>query len=144
MPDSATPERDAYVWALKVSAVALAVVAGGAAAVGWVLAASAGLLSGLAGVALAALTGLLTQAAMLWAHRKDANTFAAIVGGAWLGKMLVIVLVVAALSRLEGLHRGTFGLAILLGVGATMVIDVLAVKKARQPYVDKSTGDGQS
>ena len=58
--------------------------------------------------------------------------------------MFVIVIGVLLLGRVEAIDRGTFGIVILVGVGATLAIDVFAVKRARIPYTGSSSGGDAS
>ena len=132
--EAKSAEGDAYWWALRVSAGSLAALAvlGGAAA--WLLRGSGGLWGALAAVGIAALSGLVTQAAMIVGRRRDPVTFVGIVAGSWLVKMIVIVAAVLVLGRFDSVDRGTFGTVLLLGVGATLAVDMFAVRRARIPY----------
>lgn len=137
-------EGDAYRWALRVSAVSLAALAivGGTAA--GLIRGSAGLWGALAAVGIAALSGLVTQVAMVVGHRRAPATFVGMVAGSWLAKMVIIVVAVMALHGVDSVDRGTFGTVLLLGVGATLAIDMFAVRRARIPYIGESSGGGRS
>ncbi len=77
-------EGAAYKWALRVSAISLAVLALVGAVVAGILQGSSGVWGVLAGGGLAALAGLVTQGAMLAGYRRPPHIFASIVGGSWL------------------------------------------------------------
>jgi hypothetical protein len=137
-------EGDAYRWALRVSAASLAALAivGGTAA--GFLRGSAGVWGALAAVGIAALSGLVTQVAMIVGHRRAPVTFVGIVAGSWLAKMIIIAVSVVVLKGVDSVDRGTFGTVLLLGVGATLAIDMFAVKQARISYTGSSPGGDRS
>jgi hypothetical protein len=137
-------EGDAYRWALRVSAASLAALAivGGTAA--GLLRGSAGIWGALAAVGIAALSGLVTQIAMIVGHRREPTAFVGIVAGSWLAKMIIIAVSVVVLKGVDSVDRGTFGTVLLLGVGATLAIDMFAVKQARISYTGSSPGGDRS
>ncbi|MBC7297487.1 MAG: hypothetical protein H5T82_01135, partial [Demequina sp.] len=138
--DSNRSESRAYRWALVATGIVLAVIAVASVVVAAAWRGADGVWSALAGVAVAAVSGMVTQAAMIAGHRRDPIVFAGIVGGAWLAKMFVIVIGLLLLGRIEGIDRGTFGTVTLVGVGATLAIDLFAVRRARISYAKSSSG----
>lgn len=137
-------ESRAYRWALIATGIVLVVIA-----VVSVLAAAAwrgpnGVWSALAGVAVAAVSGMVTQGAMFVGHRRDPVVFVSIVAAAWLAKMFVIVIALVVLGGVEGIDRLTFGTVVLVGVGATLAIDLVAVRRARISYTGSSSSKDQS
>jgi len=138
--DSDESESRAYLWALSATGIVLTVIAVVSVAVAASVRGTDGVWAALAGVAVAAVSGMVTQGAMTIAHRRDPIAFASIVGGAWLAKMFVIVIGVLLLGRMEGIDRGTFGTVTLVGVGATLAIDLFAVRRARISYTGSSPG----
>lgn len=137
-------EGRAYRWALGATGVAMTVIAVAGVVVGAAVRGVEGVWAALAGVAVAAISGMVTQAAMMIAHRREPALFASIVVGAWLGKMLIIVLGVLLLSSIEDVDRGTFGVVVLIGVGTTLAIDLFAVKRARISYTGSSSDGDRS
>lgn len=137
-------ETNAYRWALRAGLVVLAVLAVLGAGVGWIAVGSAGAWSALAGISVGGIAGVLTPAAMLIGHRKAPHLMAAVLAGTWLGKIVVIFAAMVALSRVDGLHRGTFGMGVLVSVAATLAVDLLAVRRARVTYTGTGIGNGQS
>jgi len=137
-------ESRAYRWALGVTGVVLAVIAVVSVAIAAPMRGTDGVWAALAGVAVAAVSGMVTQGAMLIAHRREPTVFASIVGGAWLAKMFVIVIGVILLGRMDGIDRGTFGTVTLVGVSATLAIDLFAVRRARISYTGASSGGDRS
>ncbi len=137
-------ESHAYRWALSATGIVLAVIAAVSVAVAAAVRGTDGVWSALAGVAVAAVSGMVTQGAMLVAHRREPAVFASVVAGAWLAKMFVIVLGLLLLGRIEGIDRGTFGTVTLVAVGATLAVDLFAVRRARISYTESSSGGDRS
>jgi len=137
-------EARAYRWALTATGISLAAIAVVSAAAAAALRGPDGVWAALAGVALAALSGMVTQGVMIVGHRRDPAVFASIVGGAWLAKMSVIVVGVLLLSRVDGIDRSTFGIVVLIGVSATLAIDLFAVRRSRVSYTGSSSNGERS
>lgn len=135
-------EAHTYRRALRWTLVAMAVLAVVGTATAWATRGPDGAIAAFAGIAIAAGAGVATQYAMLVAHRQRPEIFAAIVGGAWLGKMFAIVIAVLILRDLEGFDKLPFGIAVMVGVVLTIVIDLWAVWTSRVSYA--STGSGES
>jgi hypothetical protein len=133
--DPYSAEGGAYRWALKMTGIALAVIAAVSVPVVAELRTADAIWSALAGIAVAAVSGMVTQGAMLIAHRREPTVFASIVAGAWLTKMAIIVVGILALSRVPGIDRPSFAGVAMVGILVTVGIDVWAVMKARVPYV---------
>ncbi|PKQ18041.1 MAG: hypothetical protein CVT68_05420 [Actinobacteria bacterium HGW-Actinobacteria-8] len=137
-------ESHVYRWALSATGLVLAVIAVTSVAVAGAVRGTDGVWSALAGVAVATASGMVTQAAMIVGHRREPLVFVSIVGGAWLAKMFVIVIGLFWLGGLEGIDRGTFGTVTLVGVGATLAVDLFAVRRARISYTGSSSGGDRS
>jgi len=137
-------EGGAYRWALVATGVTLGVIAVVGVAAGAAVRGTDGVWGALAGVAVAAVSGMVTQVAMIVGHRRDPLVFASIVAGSWLAKMLIIVVGLLLLGRVESVDRGTFGTVILVAVGATLAIDLFAVRRARISYTGSSSGGDRS
>lgn len=142
--DTGQSESHAYRWALVATGIVLSVIAVVGVALAAALRGADGVWSALAGVAVAAVSGMVTQVAMIAGHRREPLVFASIVAGAWLAKMVVIVIGLLLLGSIEGIDRGTFGTVTLVGVGATLAIDLCAVRRARISYTEPSSGGGRS
>ncbi len=137
-------ESHVYRWALSATGLVLAVIAVASVAVAGAVRGTDGVWSALAGVAVATASGMVTQVAMIVGHRREPLVFVSIVGGAWLAKMFVIVIGLFWLGGLEGIDRGTFGTVTLVGVGATLAVDLFAVRRARISYTGSSSGGDRS
>ena len=142
--DNGDAEARTYRWALTATGISLAVLAAISVTAGAVWRGPDGVWAAVAGVAVAAVSGLVTQGAMLVAHRRDPNVFASIVAGAWLAKMFAIVIGVVALGRVDAIDRQMFGIVVLVGVTATLAIDLIAVKRGRVSYSGSSSNRDDS
>ncbi len=116
---------------------AVAVVAG---LIGFLVSGIPGLLGGLAGAVLAALFLGLTTVSMLVAGRVTRGdpgnpVFYAIVLGAWFVKMVVFVVVAVWLRGQEWLNPLVFFVALLVAVIGSLIVDMVAIQRARVPYV---------
>lgn len=125
-----------YRKALRVTTIGIVVLALVAIPVGLLVGGGVGLMSAEVGVVIAALAGLTTQAAMVLAHDKPAQTMAAYVGGSWLLKMLIIIVALLVLQGVDSFHKGLFAGFMMVGVVGTLAIDFWVVRSARIPYVD--------
>ncbi|MDN4481115.1 hypothetical protein [Demequina muriae] len=135
-------ETATYRRALRATAIAIVALAIIAVPVGLWVDGGSGVLAAEAGVAVAALSGITTQVAMLLGHRQAPHIMAAYIGGSWLLKMLLIVIALVALGSIEGFHRGLLAGFALAGVVATLAIDMWAMRAGRIPYVDPSSNAG--
>ncbi len=135
MSDDRTVYRKALVGVAFAGAVVVvvgAVVAGLADGAG---AARAAALGGM----IAGVAALATPASMLLGRSRPPHVLAAVVAGVWLTKMVVLVAVVALVSRVEGFPREAFGWTLIAGVIASLGIDVWAVRSTRVPYVEQDS-----
>ncbi|NTW42342.1 MAG: hypothetical protein HGA44_21125, partial [Cellulomonadaceae bacterium] len=73
---------------------------------------------------------------MLITSRSSATTTAGVVLGAWLGKMVVLVVVLALLQGRDFVDRVVFVVVLLVGVLGSMLLDLRAVRRGRVPYTD--------
>jgi len=121
-------------------AVAVAIVAG---SIGFLVAGVPGLVGGLLGAALSAIFLGLTAGSMLVAGRvaKGDSTipvFFGIVIGVWLLKLVVFIVVEVLLRGQPWFDPLVFFFAIVAVVIGSLVLDALAMYRARVPYVDVS------
>jgi hypothetical protein len=144
VPDRTAAEGAAYRWALRTSAISLAVLAVAGVATAAAVRGADGAWGALVGVALAAVAGLVTQVAMVYGYRREPLVFASIVGGSWLAKMAVILVGMLALSGVSGIDKASFAIAALIGIVVTLGIDVMAVRAARIPYANTGSNSAES
>lgn len=119
-------------------AVAVAIVAG---SIGFLVAGAPGLIGGLLGAALAAIFLGITAASMLVAGRvakgdSTSPAFFGIVIGVWLLKLIVFVVVEVLLRGQPWFDPLVFFFAIVVVVIGSLVLDAVAMYRARVPYVD--------
>ena len=121
-------------------AVAVAIVAG---SVGYLVAGTPGLIGGLLGAALAAVFLGLTAVSFLIAGRvtKGDGTnpiFFGIVVGVWLLKLIVFIVVEVLLRGQPWFNPFVFFGSVVVVVMGSLVLDAVAMYRARVPYVDVS------
>ncbi len=109
--------------------------------VGLLVAGLPGLVSALLGAALAAVFMGLTGASVAVAQRvtrrsSSLGVYFGIISGAWLGKMIVFVLVSLALIGQPWLNPYLYFFSSLAAVIGSLVADAFALQRARVPYVD--------
>ncbi|HEY4152079.1 MAG TPA: hypothetical protein VGM38_02040 [Pseudolysinimonas sp.] len=119
-------------------AIAVAVVAG---TVGFLVAGVPGLVGGLLGAGMAAIFLGLTAASMLVAGRvakgdSTSPAFFGIVVGVWLLKLVIFVVVEVLLRGQPWFDPRVFFVAVLIVVIGSLVLDAIAISRARMPYVD--------
>lgn len=119
--------------------VALTVIGGAA---GWAVAAAPGVWGALIGVAITLVFSGTTVVAMLRTARSDATTTAVVVLGSWLGKMLVVIVVLAALRGRDFYDRIVLAAVLTIGVIGSAVLDFRAVQQGRVPYVETPPDSG--
>ena len=125
--------RAALVRAMRWTVVTLACLGVGFGAAAWAVAGSDAAMAGLAGIGLAALVGLSTQVAMLLGSRMSLASLPVVVLGSFVVKVAILVPVTLAV-RGSGLSTGAFAASLAAAVVATLVIDVVALARARVPY----------
>ncbi len=126
-----------------VLAVALAVVGG---VVGLLVADTPGLLGGLLGAVLSVVFLGLTAVSVLVALRVSkgqmiSGAFFGIVMGTWLLKFVVFIVVLVLLRNQDWVDFPVLAFVIIAGVVGSLVIDVVAVAKARIPVGVALPGD---
>lgn len=131
-------ERRAYRQAIAATSIlgGLGLVAAG---VAWFVASSGVAVAIAAGAIVGAGFGLVSQVATLRAAGSPAHVFGAVVAGAWLGKMVALVVALAAIGRIEGFERAPFGITLVALVALTALADFWAVRRARLPYANTSS-----
>lgn len=130
--------RQVLVWT-GIAAIALVLLGGG---IGFLVAGSDGLWSGLAGVALAVVFLALTPLSVLIANRwygqeMFATVFFAIVMGSWLFKLVVFVVAIVILRGQDWVVPLVIFLSLVAGIVVSLVIDAIVFTKMRMPYVSE-------
>jgi hypothetical protein len=134
---SSTPIlRTVLLWS-AITTVGLAVLG---AVIGFLVAGASGLWSGLAGVLIAAVFLSITGLSILIANRWFGDPlyvpiFFGIVLGGWILKIVVFVIVMIVLRGQPWISPTVFFLAIVAGVVAALVIDIVVIMRMRIPNV---------
>jgi hypothetical protein len=128
--------RTTLIWSAVVTAV-LAVIG---AILGFIAAGAHGLFSALAGIILAAVFLGITGASILIANRWFGDAlyvpiFFGIVLGGWLLKFVVFIVVLLVLRGQPWVEPTVFFVALVAGVLASLVIDVIVMTRMRVPAV---------
>ncbi len=129
------PARAVFRTALRDMLVLLAVLAVVGLGLGALLAGTPGVWGAAIGVGLALLFSGTTIVSMLVTSGKPATTMAAVVMGAWLGKVVVLIAVLAVLRGQDFYHRGVLAAVLVVGVVGSALLDLRAVRGGRVPYV---------
>ncbi|GAA3759930.1 hypothetical protein GCM10022240_10610 [Microbacterium kribbense] len=136
-PITSTPVlRTTLIW----SAIGTAVLAVIGAVVGFLVAGAPGLFSALAGIVLAALFLGITGISILIANRWFGDPlyipiFFGIVLGGWILKFVVFIVVLLVLRGQPWIQPTVFFVAIVAGILASLVIDVVVLTRMRIPAV---------
>lgn len=129
--------RTTLVWSGVLTGI-LAVVG---AIIGFLVGGPNGLWSALVGVLLAAVFLGMTAGSILLAGRAQGpdrvTLFFGIIVGAWVIKLIVFVVVLLVLRGQPWVQGGVFFVAVIVSVLASLVVDAVALARARVPY----TGD---
>ncbi|ROP60666.1 hypothetical protein [Curtobacterium sp. PhB115] len=125
-------------------AVALAVVGG---VVGFLVAGGPGLVGGLLGAVLSVVFLGLTAVSVLVALRVSkgqmiSGAFFGIVMGTWILKFILFIVLLVLLKDRDWVDFPVLAIVIIIGVVGSLVIDVVAVAKARIPIDVQLPGDG--
>jgi hypothetical protein len=127
-----------------VLAVGLAVVGG---VVGWFVADGPGLVGGLIGAVMSVVFLSLTAVSILVGYRASggqmiSGAFFGIVMGTWFLKFVLFIVVLVVLKDRSWVDAPVMAVAIIVGVVGSLVIDVVAVSRARIPIGVSLPGDG--
>lgn len=111
--------------------------------IGWFTAGAAGVWGALIGVAIALVFSGTTVVSHLRTADSSVQVTGAVILGAWLVKILVVIALLAVLRPLTFYDRNMLALTLVVGVLGSVYLDYLAVTKARMPYVQPlpPTGD---
>ncbi|QTE28757.1 hypothetical protein [Pengzhenrongella sicca] len=103
--------------------------------VGYAVAGTPGVWGALIGVGLALVFSGTTVVSMLVTSGSSPTKMAAVVLGAWLGKFVVLIAVLAVLRGQDFYSRGVLAAVLIAGVIGSAALDLRAVNAGRVPYV---------
>lgn len=112
--------------------------------VGALVAGRPGVWGALIGVALALVFSGTTIVSMIVTARASVQRLAAVVLGAWLGKILVVIVVLAALQDRHFYDKPVLAAVLVVGVVGSAVLDYRAVSQGRVPYVEPAVRQADS
>ncbi len=137
IPGSSVPDAVAAVFrtALRDMLVLLGVLTVLGIGLGYAFAGTPGVWGALIGIGLALLFSGTTVASMLLTARAPATTMAAVVMGAWLAKVIVLIAVLVLIRDEDFYHRGVLAAVLFAGVIGSALLDYRAVRVGRVPYV---------
>lgn len=107
--------------------------------VGWLVAGLPGVWGALIGVGLALVFSGTTVVSMLATSHASPQKMAAVVMGAWLGKVIVVIVVLALIRDLDFYSKGVLAAVLAAGVLGSAYLDYRAVSRGRVPYVEPSS-----
>jgi hypothetical protein len=133
--DRGEPERRVLRTALRDTLLLLAGLAVVGVVVGALVSGTAGVWGALVGVALAAFFCGVTIWSMLRTVGASPATTAGVVMGAWVGKIVVLVVVLAVLRSQDFYDRWVLFAVLATGAIGSALLDYRAVQRGRVPYV---------
>lgn len=136
---SAAPVRDVFRRALRDMVVLVAALAVLGVVGGWLVAGLPGVWGALVGVGVALVFSGTTVVSMLVTADATPVRTAAVVLGAWLAKMVLVVVVFLALGQADFYDRRVLAVVLLVAVLGSVWLDHRAVQQGRIPYVDPGT-----
>ncbi|MBO0608173.1 hypothetical protein [Myceligenerans salitolerans] len=135
-PDVHESERAVLRTALRDGGLLVAGLAVVGSVVGYLAAGTAGVWGALLGAALAAFFSGVTVWSMAQTIGKPPATMGAVVMGSWLGKMVVLVVVLVLLRGQDFYDRVVLFVVLLIGAVGSALLDYRAVRGGRVPYTD--------
>lgn len=136
------PVREVFRRALRDMLVLVAVVAVGGVAVGAAVAGLPGVWGALIGAAVALVFSGTTVLSMLRTANASVTTTGAVILGAWLAKMVVLVVLFAVLDAMDFYDRGVLVGVVLVAVLGSVYLDYRAVVRGRVPYTQPAAAPG--
>jgi len=128
--------RRGFVW----SCVAIAIVAIVGCVIAYLVAGMPAMWSALAGAGLAAFFGLGTQLVALLTVRKDPLVFIGATAVSSMAKILLVIVAAMIAQNIEALVPPAFGVTLLAGSLAAIIIDIIVFQRGRIPYVSPGAG----
>lgn len=136
--DAAAPVRAVFRRALRDMLVLVAVLAVVGVGVGAAVAGTPGVWGALIGVAVALVFSGTTVVSMLMTADSSVTTTGAVILGAWVAKMVLLIALFAVLDDQDFYHRGVLVAVVLAGVLGSAALDHRAVVRGRVPYTQPS------
>nr|WP_240933665.1 hypothetical protein [Cellulomonas sp. IC4_254] len=109
--------------------------------VGWLVAGLPGVWGALIGAAIALVFSGTTTLSMLKTDTAAPGRMMAVIMGTWLGKLVVVIVVLAVLRGMDFYDRYVLAVVVAVAVIGSALLDYRAVSRGRVPYVSP-TGAG--
>lgn len=131
-----SPEAKAvFRTALRDMVVLVAGVAVLGSGIGYLVAGLPGIWGALIGAGIALLFTGATTLSMLWTSPTAPGRMMAIIMGTWLGKVLVVIVLLAVLRGMDFYDRYVLAAVVAVAVIGSALVDYRAVSRGRVPYV---------
>ena len=127
---------DRPVAAARAGIVVVLVLAPLAALVGYLVAGGSGAKAGLQGVCIPGVVLLVTSLAAELGARRSAQTFAALLLGSYLVKLVAVLVVLDLVRDVEGSARTVLGITAVVGLLAALLVEARVITSTRAPYID--------
>ncbi|MBD8059815.1 hypothetical protein IC607_12640 [Cellulomonas sp. JH27-2] len=141
-PLSEAAAADAFRRALRDMLVMLGILLVLGVGIGALTAGWPGVWGALIGVGLALIFSGTTVVSVLRTVNTTPAHTTAVIMGAWLGKIVVVFIALAVLSRFDFYNRMVLGLVLFAGVLGSAVLDLRAVQRGRIPYIEPKPTQG--
>lgn len=135
-PDSPSPWLSRPAVAARTGLLVLAVATPLAGLLGLLLGGRPGAVGALLGALVPAVVLLLTWGAAELGARRSATTFAGLLMGSYLVKLVGVGVVLAVVRDVEGSSRTALGLSAVVGLMLALVVEAVVVTRTRAPYVE--------
>lgn len=132
LPGVRVPMTAVLRWGSLGSLIAMVV----AVVVGFLIAGMPGLWGALLGIAIPVAFFSITVIVALVTVRVRPEVFGAAILGSWLIKIVVLIAVLAVLSRADFYDRGIFFAAFVVGTVGYLVTEAIIVVRTRVPYIE--------
>jgi len=110
--------------------------------VGYLVDGSAGVWGALIGVFVALIFSGTTVISVWRTARSNPATMLAVLMGAWLGKLVVVIAVLASIRHLDFYNPQVLAVVLMVGVIGSAILDARAVQRGRIPYIEPAASDG--
>ncbi|MBF6356387.1 hypothetical protein IU449_17860 [Nocardia higoensis] len=130
--------------ALRYGLIGLAVLVVLAAAIGTAAAGLPGLWGALLGSAIGGVFILTTAAVVLFGAKLPPSTAGLVMLVSWVGKVLLVLIAVAVLTRFDFYDRVVLFLTVIGALVIVLGAETAGVVRQRVPYVTTSAGDGDA
>lgn len=128
--------REIFQAALRATLLMLGALTVLGVAVGGLVAGSSGVWGALMGVGITLVFSGTTIASVLYTVDKSPSTMMAVILGAWVAKMAVLLVVLAIVGQLDFYNRVIFGIVVMIGALGSAILDMYSVVKGREPYLN--------